>query len=120
MTDAIEVAHRHLESWMSRDYEAIAATSTLPFVQYTEDGDALWFRAKEELPAFSDSPPFEVAMEECEIVVSGPTVTVVKLAFRWTDLDRGVSSVGDAVWGLARDDATFRVAWRQFVGWRND
>lgn len=120
MTDAIEVAHRHLESWMSRDYDAIAATSILPFVQYTDDGDALWVRAKEELPSFSDSPPFEVAMAECEIVVSGPTVTVVKLAFRWSYLDQGVSRVGDAVWGLARDDATYRVAWRQFVGWRSD
>jgi len=118
MTDAIEVARRHLASWMSRNYETIAETSILPFVQYSDDGDALWYRTKEELPSFSDSPPFEVEMAECEIVVSGPTVTVVKLAFRWSYLDREVSLVGDAVWGLSRDGTTHRVAWRQFVGWR--
>jgi hypothetical protein len=120
MQEAIETAHRHLESWNSRDCAVIAETSILPLTQFSDSGETLVYRTADELPSFSDSPPFEVSMAECEVVVSGAAVAVVRLAFRWKLLEPDTARVGNAVWGLARQEENWRVAWRQFVGWRED
>ena len=118
MSDPVEAAKEHILAWATQDDSIIATTISLPFVQYDEHGSFQVYQSKDELFRFSDLDPYKVSTVECELVSSGPTVSIVKIAFHWEYPDSGFSKIGDAVWAFVECDGKTLLKWRQFLGWR--
>ncbi|MGD8634732.1 MAG: hypothetical protein PVF85_14255 [Anaerolineales bacterium] len=120
MNRAIDLVTRHLESWNTRDNEVISKTIAFPFVQYDQDGSMIMYADRSELFDFSALNSFTTSLEDAEVVLSGPLVSVVKLGFRWEYPEQDFIGIGDAVWGLEDRNGDFYLRWRQFIGWRDD
>ncbi|MFN2100666.1 hypothetical protein [Altererythrobacter sp. MF3-039] len=115
----IQSAREHIDTWNTRDNEAIAAMIKFPFVQFDHDGSMQIMSEADELFDFAALDQFSTNLVEAEVVQSGPAMTVIKISFQWEYPNQGFVGIGNAVWGFEQISGEFKLRWRQFLGWNS-
>jgi len=112
-------SERHLSALMTLENEAISATMMFPFVHIDPDGSKTLIADAGDLPDMR-SLPFRTRLTNAVTLRQKLGTAIVYVEFQRYDLAGNPTRSGSAVWGLVKQDSSWKVSWRQFFGLDNE
>lgn len=106
----------HLQALMGDNAEIYAQTMSFPFVHIGDDGSKSFAQSPQDVRISVGRRNYNTRMLSVTELENTGTVAVVRVEFQRFDLQGNATVKGSALWGLRKEDAYWKVSWRQFFG----